>query len=254
MGDEPNRRVQDGWKKRWLCSSCENLLGAAERQFAQQVFKPVVEDRLKNIEYGPWLLKFCVSVSWRVLCYFQDTNNFDDYSWEDKALLDNAAIAWRDYLLGQNADVPNAFCQHLYVVPGVSSAKYEMAPNLNRYVLRHIAADIVRGGHQHIAYVKLPRIFILGVLHDERPNEWRGTVVHSDGGTIPHDQRVPDAFYDYVNEKSKHAGVISRSISDRQKTKVLADLYSDPVRVGESDTLTALQRDIVLGYIKDNNQ
>ena len=247
LGEEPNRRVQDGWKKRWLCSSCENLIGAAERQFAQQVFKPVVEDRMDSVEYGPWLFKFCVSVSWRVLRLFQDSDQFDDYSRDDCELLDHAAITWRDYLLGHNADVPQAFRQHLYIVRGVSSAKHEVAPNLNRYVLRHIAADVVRSGHQHIVYAKLPRIFIMGVLRDECPNDWRGTEVHADGGIISHVQRVPDAFYDYVNEKAKRAGALLESISDRQKARMLADISSDPVRAGESDTLKALQWDIVLG-------
>ena len=253
LGDEPNRRVQDGWKKRYLCSSCENLLSVAERQFYQQVFKPVVEDRLEQIKYGPWLLKFCVSISWRVLYWFRDVYKFDDYTQSDKAILDRVAIAWKDYLLGYNADVPKEFCQHLYIVRGVSSAKYKVAPNINHYVLRQVNADIVRSGHQHIVYTKLPRIFIMGVLRDEFPNDWRSTEIHAVGGTVHHDQRVPGVFYNYVNEKAKRASTLSSSISDHQNAKVLSDLYSNPVRVVESDTMNALLMDKALGYLGDNN-
>ena len=43
------------------------------------------------------------------------------------------------------------------------------------------------------------------------------------------------------------------SISERQKAKVEADFYSDPVRAGESDTLNALLKDIVLSYRRDKS-
>lgn len=253
LGDEPNRRVQDGLWRRWLCSPCENLLCSTERQFSQQIFKPVVEDRLEHLRYGPWLLKFCVSLSWRVLCYFQEIDQFDDYSQEDCATLNQAAITWKKYLLGQSADILGTFRQHLYVVCGVSSAKHEIAPNLNLHILRHINADIVLGRDQHIVYVKLPRIFIVGTLRDECPDQWQGTEIYAEGGIIPHTQRVPDALYDYVNHKAERAGVLSGSMSERQKAKVDADFYSDPVRAGESDTLNALLRDIALSYQKDEN-
>ena len=253
MGEEPNRRVQDGWKKRWLCSFCENLIGAAEKQFAQQIFLPTVKDRLERVEYGPWLLKFCVSVSWRVLRWYRENDPLDDYSRDDQELLAQADLAWRSYLLGHSAD-PGGFCQHLYIVRGISAARYQVAPNINRYVLRSIAAGVVRSEHQHIVYVKLPRVFIMGVLRDERPYDWSGTEVYAAGGIIHHHQRVPDAFFDYVNEKANRAGGLLESISDRQKAKVLADIQANPARVEESDTLRALRRDIFLGSQRDEQQ
>ena len=236
-----------------MCPSCESLLGSTERQFNQKIFRPLVEDRLEHIKYDSWLLKFCVSLSWRVLCWFQDEDQFDDYSEEDRTLLDQATITWKKYLLGHSADISGTFRQHLYVVCGVSSAKHEIVPNLNLYVLRHINADIVRFRDQHIVYIKLPRIFIMGTLRDECPDQWQGTEIYAEGGTIPHVQRVPDVLYDYVNNKAERSSVLSGSISERQKAKVEADFYSDPVRVGESDTLNALRRDIFLSCRRDKN-
>ena len=69
-----NRRVQDGEKKRWLCSSCEGILGENERQFASSFFHPFVEGRLTHRKYGSWLLKFCVSLSWRALHFLLESN------------------------------------------------------------------------------------------------------------------------------------------------------------------------------------
>ena len=93
----------------------------------------------------------------------------------------------------------------------------------------------------------------MGTLRDECPDHWQGTEIYAEGGTIPYAQRVPDALYDYVNKKAERAGVLLGSISERQKAKVEIDFDSDPVRAGDSDTLNALLRDIVLSYRRDKS-
>lgn len=56
-------RIQDGMKERWLCTDCEQRLSKHEGKFAENLFYPIVEDRLQTLTYGPWLLDFCVSLS-----------------------------------------------------------------------------------------------------------------------------------------------------------------------------------------------
>ena len=247
LGEEPNRRVQDGWKEHWLCASCEQDIGEAERQFAEKVFFPVVEERPLTAAYGPWLLKFCASVTWRVLLRFREMDPFDDYSRDDYSLMDEAASAWRKYLLGRRPDT-GAFPLHFYVIRGViAPADQSVASNINRHVLRHIAPDVVRGRHQHLVYAKLPRLFIMGVLRDDRPADWRGTRVDPESGVIPLDQRVPDGFFGYVDDKARRAASLMGSMSDRQKRKVLEDVRRDPMRVMMSDTVRAFRLDDELG-------
>lgn len=62
-GAEPNRRVQDGEKRQWLCSSCEGILSKYEKKFAERLFHPFVKNSFTQRRYGDWLLKFCVSIS-----------------------------------------------------------------------------------------------------------------------------------------------------------------------------------------------
>ena len=196
------------------------------------------------------MLKFCVSVSWRVLLFFRERDPFDDYSRRDHELLDQAATVWRDFLLGRTED-PGSFRQHFYIVRGVSSAKRQVAPNINLHVLRHIGADIVQSKHQHIVYAKLPRLFVMGVLRDERPDDWRGTEVRTEGGVVPN-QQVPGAFYGYVNEKAKRATACLGSISDRQKEKVLEAVRTNPAQVAGSDTVKALDLDVALAMLGED--
>ena len=75
-------------------------------------------------------------------------------------MLDQAAEVWSDYLLGRVAEL-GSFRQHLFVVQGASSAKRGVAYNINRHILRHIAADVVKGNHQHVVFVQLPRFFLV---------------------------------------------------------------------------------------------
>lgn len=229
----------------WLCSPCENDIGKAEKRFAEQFFHPVVEDRWPCDEYGPWLLMFCVSLTWRVLLKFREMGPFNDYSSEEYDLLERAAVVWREYLRGNKADV-ESFRQHLYIVQGISSAQRNVPPNINRHVLRHISADVVRGADQHIVFVKLPRFFIMGVLRDDCPDDWMGTEVFSDTGVVPTCQRVPDGFYRYLYDKANRSADLLASISDRQKMKVRNAIEADSNRVDASDTVKALNLDIAL--------
>lgn len=66
---EPNKRVQDGLKLPFLCKQCEGHLNQFETDFANELFYPLNSDEVERVRFGAWLLKFCVSISWRVLRY-----------------------------------------------------------------------------------------------------------------------------------------------------------------------------------------
>ena len=70
-GEMPNRRIQDGHKRYWLCRACEELFSASETAFASKLFYPYTKDAIESVTYGPWLLHFCASVSWRVLQFIK---------------------------------------------------------------------------------------------------------------------------------------------------------------------------------------
>ena len=63
---EPNKRVQDGLKRYWLCASCEELFSRDETAFANQLFYPYLSESGKAFPYSSWLLRFCTSVSRRL--------------------------------------------------------------------------------------------------------------------------------------------------------------------------------------------
>ena len=245
FGEMPNRRSQDGWKKYWLCSSCENQLSKSETAFANQLFYPFVEDRLSKPRYGPWLLKFCVSLSWRVLQCFDETDLLDDYTKAERKCFYEAERIWREYLIGYRPH-PGHFRQHIYMVNAIAAAMAEVAPNINSHIMRHVAADVVKNKDVHLVYTKLPKIFIFGILRNDRASDWKGTKVSANGGIIPSSQTVPQEFYRYLNNKALNALRLQGSISQRQKEKIFSSLVSDPQKLVESDTLRAIELDVGL--------
>lgn len=74
FGGKPNCRAQDGERRYWLCRGCETRLCQWETEFAAQVFHPLISDGGQRIPYQEWMLKFAVSVSWRVLSLFVEDN------------------------------------------------------------------------------------------------------------------------------------------------------------------------------------
>jgi hypothetical protein len=69
-GQNPRRRVQDGLKRHLLCARCEARFSAWETAFATKIFHPYIADHKLTARYGDWMLKFCVSLSWRALKFF----------------------------------------------------------------------------------------------------------------------------------------------------------------------------------------
>ncbi len=127
-----NRRVQDGLKRYWLCTSCEQLFSRSEKSFADWLFYPYLKTPAGKFGYAHWLMRFCVSVSWRVLQFFLTEGELSDWSEDELAQVRKAEFAWREYLLGKRLR-PAAFAQHLLPLDGAREATIDLEPNINRY-------------------------------------------------------------------------------------------------------------------------
>src|ERR1041384_209430 len=97
-----NRRVQDGATEDLLCSKCEARLNAWETAFSNNLFQPFCYGgALPTISYGDWLLKFCVSVSWRSLVYAQRQARLTHFSTDQIRKVDQATSTWSALLRGE---------------------------------------------------------------------------------------------------------------------------------------------------------
>ena len=137
-----------------------------------QSVPPHHADGAQSVAYGDWLLKFCVSVSWRVILEFREKDSLSDYTDEQLIRIDAASRAWADFLLGRISH-PGMFEQHFLLMDAIEEAPSDMLPaNINRYILCFVDSDVVRGSGTLFTYAKLGKFLILGFMQLARPKEW----------------------------------------------------------------------------------
>lgn len=240
--DNPNRRVQDGLKQPWLCASCETSFSRHETAFATKLFHPW-HDGATRVPYSEWLLKFCTSVSWRVLKYARGRNPDARYTDEQNRLMDEAEVRWKAFLDDQ-APHPGAFEQHLLIFDVIEDTTIRDLPtNINRFMTGAITLDIVGSERSLMTYAKLGRFNIFGIIQ-KGPNKWEGTKVHVREGVIKPDRFViPAGLLDLFRDKAKLAADGLDSMSSHQRTKVQQSVDGNLGRFRESDQFRSIMAD-----------
>lgn len=243
FGEAPNKRVQDGIKLQFLCAECEGKLSKFETAFAKNLFHPWNADSSKRIQYGDWLLKFCVSISWRVLKYFQVQNGLDHFGAEQKKFAEIALDRWSKFILGIEPH-PGIFEQHLLPLDAVVSYTIESLPdNINRYLLRGVGMDLPVGEKSAFTYAKMGKFALFGYVQPPA-QKWRGTKVHVRTGIIgPSEYELPAELMDYIADRAARSKEIYSKISKKQRDRIESDLVLNVDRWKSSATLEAMLHD-----------
>jgi hypothetical protein len=242
LSENPNRRVQDGLKFKWLCEACETKFSKFETAFATKVFHPW-NAGIQSVAYDDWMLKFCVSVSWRVLKYAYGRNKQATYSSEQKLLVQAAEEKWRDFL-NDNAIHPGAFEQHLLIADVMESTSIRDLPtNINRFMTGAITLDIVGSDRSMMTFAKLGRFMIFGMIQ-KGPNKWEGTKVHVRHGVLkPGKFIVPIGLLDLIREKASNASDMMAAISPAQLAKIDSHITQNIDEFLMSDQFKAIAAD-----------
>lgn len=210
---ETQRRRQDLAKQYWLCGHCEDLFSSWENEFAAKVFFPFVDEDAHIAEYGPWLAKFCASVSWRTLTYIVAKNQTMVVEEEYVRFRNKAEKRLRNFLLGTSSNLYENE-QHLFPLDEIKYTTIVNAPtHLNRYVLRTIAMDVIGNTNVNYIYTKLPKFIILGVIRDDTVNAMRSSRVALRSGVIAPRQYVwPHGVGEYIMEKAEESRILYNRI------------------------------------------
>lgn len=240
--DNPNRRVQDGLKLPWLCDECERRFNEFETAFATKVFHPWHNGN-NRIAYREWLLKFCVSVSWRVLRYARGRNKNARYTLEQQQLMDRAEQRWRAFL-NDLAPHPAEFEQHLLVFDLIESTTITDLPtNMNRFMTGPVTLDIVGSNRSLMTFAKLGRFNIFGMMQ-KGPNKWEGTKVHVKHGVLaPGTFTVPVGLIDLFKEKASHVAAAMDTMSPTQRAKVDDNVVKNLEQFSSSDQFESIVAD-----------
>ena len=251
FGLEPNKRAQDGYRLFWLCDECEGRLNEWETKLANEIFHPLNKGLIEKVAYGPWFLKFCTSVSWRVMNLILEEDGISHYPQhlQDSAL--KAQEIWKEFLLDKR-EYPNRNEQHFLPLDAIESFTHQDMPsNINRYILRSIDIDAVWGGKSAFVYSKLGRFIVLGFIEMPQLRQWVGTKVHVKHGVVgPSSYTLPVQFGEYLMDKARRAADLQRKLSDKQNKKIEESYRKDMDRAANSESFRAMSEDVRLSGSK----
>lgn len=237
-----NRRAQDIAKDYWLCGNCEQLFSDWEREFANKIFYPFVNEEKNEASYGDWLAKFCASLTWRTLTYIRNANS--DGREEYDEILDQAQLALADFLLGRSNNL-GKYEQHFYPLEAFEETNVPNVPsNINRYILRNMHMDILYGKKGVMIYTKLPGFIILGLTgHSESARMRSSRVALASGKISPRTYWRPTGFAEYMFGKAREILGMYKEINPKQQQVIDAALKANPERAASSKTIEAFSHD-----------
>lgn len=229
----------------FLCAECEGRLNAWETPFATHVFLPYHEQGQTTLPYEGWLLKFCVSVSWRVLTYLRENGHTREMEAAFGADIDAALAMWAAFVRDERGDI-GAFEQHLLPVSAIADVDGQLPENVQRYLMRATEIDRIWNSQSALAYAKLGRFMLIGFIREPEAAQWVGTKVEGGNGTIaPSKVAWPSWLLHYLLiDRPQGMAERQATLSERQRQVIDRTQRANPERVLASETIEALIEDI----------
>ncbi len=227
----PNLRVQDSRKVKLLCKECEDLFSVHEKYFAETIFRPFMNSNTPVIEYNSHLLKFGVSLSWRILINsISSPKNNHKHVQE----LKEAEKNWRDYLLSN--DLLHGYEHHMLMLKYVEGAPKISGTDMdiNWYFFRTIDATIVQNQNESFVFVKLPGFSFFSAVKPKHFSHTDNTHISYNGEFDFNIQSQTNAILKYLNHRSIETISAAQNMSKIQLNRIETDCLKDLDRVGDS--------------------
>jgi hypothetical protein len=212
-------KAQDLVKVKLLCSDCEGLFSKWEDQFRRNFIK----NQIAPVEYEDWLLKFAVSVSWRVLTYLkyvEDDGKFDNTTKISKFYetplesefhqdADDALETWRQFLLRERGNIGH-FHQHFLIMSG---------KNFPHEHNNAVGFTMFKDGELIVTNAFLFQFIILGLIKTSGKYTWKNTEIDSTKGWVGITQSIPKEYFDWLASHAKYIEEASTADWERQKVR-----------------------------------
>jgi len=225
---EPNVRVQDLDKVSLLCSKCEERFSVAEKQFSERIFKEFQDRNADVFHYDEWLLRFVVSLNWRVAVTSQDVRKAPVCV---QKTVEQAVASWSDYLLGHSHGPGIGKHYILFLKRTASPSDQVDTVQAAWYSLRGIDYTVTWNSSSVIIYSKLPGIAIVSYLLPKTVKGWgSGTRIYR-RGTIKTPQTCQSGgFLMFLLSRALRVDTAIDQVSEAQQDKILESVLQDPAR------------------------
>ena len=162
--------------------------------------------------------------------------------------LDDAAETWRRFLLDNQHPI-TPFDQHLIPLGFLDSHTVpSLPPNINRYIARSVAIDVVNSKIKSIVFTKLPFTMIIGILYSAKPGEWVGTKLDPQGGHFGKGKHIvlPGGMLTYMCDKANRMTALNATLSAKQQQAIETSAFKDADRTANSGSFEAMLQNVRL--------
>lgn len=250
--NEPNVRLQDGTKMYLLCGKCEDRFSKLETKFANKVFHPYKNGKLKDFEYDEWLMKFIVSVNWRTLYLdlVEHVKNQDLKIEELEIIIESERIL-REFLLEERNDIGEVEV-NMFLFNDIKEADEDIKNSNPTSFILNSSFD-----YTNICYYEkeigisvianLSGILIFTVIKKLSIEEGKNMKVKLNGGTFKIDNQqcrydvVIDAF-NLIKELDEKKKEISKS----EMEKIIKSVEKNKERLEKSEIFQHMKKDFEL--------
>ena len=242
----PDRPVQDSRKLYFLCNECEERFSPWENTFKREVYDPLHAGTLHSVRYGPWLLKFAVSLSWRALRATIETGDPVPPGIKCAPATVDAEKVWRVFLLDKTPHT-GEFSQYIFLLDTLARTSDAIVPlNFASYIHRVAAAGIWHdpGRGALFSFSMLCSIAVIGVISVRNVHRW-GERLHVRGGILQIGDRIPPPeVIGMIKAQANDHLRMSRELSERQKKLDRQALSDDEEEALQSGYLQTMAIDV----------
>ena len=221
--DNVNKRVEDGVKQYFLCGDCEGLFSKLEDKFARDIFYPYSNNNVTTFNYDEDLLKFSISVLFRILLVNHNASgSFDNIHWKDLLSAENE---WKDFLY-KDGELVNFNKIHIYFASDEIINNSIPAERFLNFFLRGVDGTIVSNNKSCIVYAKMARIILIGEIKEFDSTEMKNTLIKIYGGEFfTHQMKLNTLFKEFFIDRVQQINMLFDKVSDKQMNNAMQ--YSD---------------------------
>jgi hypothetical protein len=238
----PNLRMQDGPKEKLLCADCEGRSSKDEALFAERVFRPYITEPRRPIPYEAFLIRFLVSICWRVVVSATLARSRTNRDFEEQ--LSEAEEEWRRFLLGKG-ELKKYDRVHLFLTD-VTEMPVLPVHGLNQYLARALDSCIPKSKNDCAIYAKFTRFIVWAEITQFDPKNWENTRIASGRGILTGPQRIHDGdFGDFLVDRARQGLERLRTdMSERQRTIIRDRFLKDGEKLMGTDFGRAFEADM----------
>lgn len=259
-----NLRVQDGRTVKLLCEDCEGIFNIIETHFSKRIFYPYVNEELdencvaqgniKYFKYDDWLLKFIISIHWRIIVASEREKETPDKHVHKINEFENI---WRNFLLGERKDT--GLCEsHIIFLQNMAAGRGNfhsiINEKINYYLLRSTDGTIIFSNSNLGVFSKIGPIAFFTFIKPHKIKNSANTRIKMRGKQTTIQSILNPDIVNFLFINRPNEAMDKLIISDKQQTVIDKSILKNPDRSINSLSAVAFESDLILSQYKNNGK